>query len=641
MRCDWLAAFVLLTTAVSFPVAAQPLVAVRSDKDTPETPALTEAQRQTLRKLLQDPVEAGQVTGACLVLIHRGEVVFEQGAGVVEARATRLLRPSTRVPVAALGEPVVATALVALAARGKPVLNMPVSAYLPEFRGVKLTSGDPAPRAPTLRELLGHTGGIGAKGLVRRPGKQYARSPTGYAVAIRATEAATSETFDDLLQQALARPLGMTDTTFTPGENGHVTSTAADLARLLELHRTAGRRDGKVLVRDRALRTMYTSPTGAPGKHGLGFDVDRRPGGQPAVVYRVDPAGSTMWLDFTRDTVGVLLVRRARPLPDGAVPLAAQVSDKVAEFFPASAPVASDPTAPKTPAPATKPSPRSLPENKAAQARLVRELGGKFKVHVSDHYLVVHSADEAHAKACAASLERTHDVFFENFNRTVIRPRPLTRRLVCLIFTDGKDYVAYAKRADRAIIRGGGGYYSSRTNRIAMLHTRGRGGYHGTSIIPHEAAHQLANNTGLQSQVVLYPHWLREGLASNFEPAGAGASFGPFSGTLTYHAGYPRSLHGGKSLVPLETFAVTMDPPRGANSMAWYAQGWGLFRYLLTERPEQMKAYLIGLARMGAGRHSPAKLLDVFEKAFGPAEKLEGAWKKYIESLPAGSTFRR
>jgi CubicO group peptidase (beta-lactamase class C family) len=627
---------VLLTTALWCPVVAEPPA-----QDNAPASALTEAQQQMLHKLLRDAVEGEHFTGACLVLVHRGTVVFEGGVGAVEAGAKRRLRPSTRVPVGPLGEPVVATALVALADRGKPVLNMPISAYLPEFKGVKLVSGDPAPRAPTLRELLGHTGGLTEMGLVRRLGEQYEHSPAGYAVAVRAAEAATGETFDDLLQRALARPLGMTDTTFSAAEGGQVTSTASDLARLLELHRTAGRRDRKVLIRDKALRTMYVSPTGAPAKQGLSFGVDRQPGGRAAVIHCVGPAGSAMWLDFERDAVGVLLVRRTGLPPNGAVPLATQVESKVAEFFPASAAVASEPIAPKTPAPATKPSARSLPEDKALQARLLRELGSAFQVHVSDHYLVVHSADEDHAKACAVWLERTHNVFFENFSKTVIHPAPLKRRLVCLIFTDAKDFVAYAKRADRATIRGGGGYYSSRTNRIAMLHTRGRGGYHGTSIIPHEAAHQLANNTGLQSQLVLYPHWLREGLATNFEPAGSGASFGPFSGTVTYHAAYLRSLHAGKSLIPLAKLAVLMDPPAGANAMAYYAQGWGLFRYLLTKQPEQMRAYLIGLARSGSGHHSPAKMLSIFEKAFGSTEKLEAPWRKYIESLPAGRTPHR
>jgi len=461
---------VLLTTALSCPVVAEPPA-----KDDAQASALTEAQQQVLRELLRDAVEGEHLTGACLVLVHRGTVVFEGGVGVVEAGAKGLLRPSTRVPVGPLGEPVVATALVALADRGKPVLNMPISAYLPEFKGVKLASGDPAPRAPTLRELLGHTSGIAGKGLVRRAGEQYKHSSAGYAVAVRAAEAATGETFDDLLQGTLARPLGMTDTTFSAAEGGQVTSTASDLARLLELHRTAGRRDRKVLIRDKALRTMYVSPTGAPAKQGLSFGVDRQPGGRAAVIHCVGPAGSTMWLDFERDAVGVLLVRRAGSPPNGAVPLGGRVGSKVAEFFPASPAVASEPIAPTTPVPTTKPSARSLPEDKALQAKLLRELGSAFRVHVSDHYLVVHSADEAHAKACAVWLERTHDVFFENFNKTIIHPAPLSRRLVCLIFTDGRDFFGYAKRADQAIIKGGGGYDSSRTNGVAILHTRGRG----------------------------------------------------------------------------------------------------------------------------------------------------------------------
>ena len=70
------------------------------------------------------------------------------------------------------------------------------------------------------------------------------------------------------------------------------------------------------------------------------------------------------------------------------------------------------------------------------------------------------------------------------------------------------------------------GYYSSRTNRVAMYDaTRFRHPTRGdwrqsAAMLVHEAAHQAAFNTGIHSRWTSPPQWLAEGLATLFEARG-------------------------------------------------------------------------------------------------------------------------
>jgi len=296
----------------------------------------------------------------------------------------------------------------------------------------------------------------------------------------------------------------------------------------------------------------------------------------------------------------------------------------------ATRPATTLPADPKTP-PAVK-----LPDDKPLQQQMLRDLGKAFKVHVSDHYFVFHDAGDDHAALCAKWLERTHDAFYENFQKTAIKPALLKRRLVCLIFTKKDDFLRYGLKADHIRLPPGGGYYSAETNRIAMLH-EGAGEKPGTGVfmIPHEAAHQLANNTGLQSRNVMYPLWLREGLATNFEPTEEDKPFGPMIDGASFRTRYLKWGMERGTLMPLEQILGMTDPPSGVvmDYNILYCQGWALFRYLLRNRPEQMKTYLVALAKLPPGVQKGDKLVQVFEKAFGPLDQFRPVWEEHVKGL--------
>ena len=334
-----------------------------------------------------------------------------------------------------------------------------------------------------------------------------------------------------------------------------------------------------------------------------------------------------------------------------------------------------------------------LPEDEDRQAKLLETFEG-FSLHVAPHFVVVYDTERAWALNRAVLLEKTHHIFYAALRRAGLRPLPLERRLVCVLFAEHEDFTRYAKRVDGADMSWSGGYYSSRTNRIAFYHDRTNPAFRqmsqhmaalerrigelderiteatrrsSTALLAtfrrerrearrqfnwyrnrrdavagagnaikttHEAAHQLAFNSELQSRRVLYPFWLSEGLASSFETPDPSADYGP------YHPNPPRraaliDARRHDLLLPLDELLVLRRPAAddADRAAALYAQAWGLFHFLFTRRHEQMRDYLRTLAGAPPGPRDQAALRQAFEDAFGSIPDLQKQWDRHLRLL--------
>ncbi|PHR90795.1 MAG: hypothetical protein COA78_34405 [Blastopirellula sp.] len=194
-----------------------------------------------VRALLKDAVSQQQVAGGTVLVLHRGEVVFEESFGFADILSKTPFKADTPVIVASISKPLLGTAAFRLAEQGKLDHSAAISDYLPEFSSVKLESGEVITRAPTLTELFTHTSGMRnseAPGgrpwfakwtegtpladVVKRyasefpfqanPGKRYAYSGIGTDVAARVLEVASGQPRNVLLVAHVAKPLGMTST---------------------------------------------------------------------------------------------------------------------------------------------------------------------------------------------------------------------------------------------------------------------------------------------------------------------------------------------------------------------------------------------------------------------------------------------
>ncbi len=320
--------------------------------------------------------------------------------------------------------------------------------------------------------------------------------------------------------------------------------------------------------------------------------------------------------------------------------------------------------------------------------------GPEFQRHQTAHFDIYYDKHLPWVKQRAALLERAHDQFYTSLEAAGWTVEPLPRRLVCILFFEKEAFADYARRTDRLTQDWPSGYYSSRTNRIAFyndmtapalaqygshinrlqaqinnLHQRvsatpkqSRPAEHAAlrrelkakekqvnkhrrkqqaaaeranaSKTTHEAIHQIAFNCGLQKPGVVYPFWLSEGLATNFEALDPDKAFGP----TTHNSGRARVLMEARDqgrLVPLAHFITLRQPPTPDRETVGdhYAQAWGLFHLLFRQDRAGLGDYIERRAAAGPGRTDDATLRRDFAETLGDPATVERSWQRFVSRL--------
>jgi CubicO group peptidase (beta-lactamase class C family) len=318
---------------------------------------------------VSDEVQRGAFPGAALAVGKRGQVVMEQGIGQMgwDGGDEGVDPDWTMYDLASLSKVVgTTTAAMLLVEDGKMSLDMPVSAYLPEFTGG-------GKERVTVRNLLTHTAGLpegadvwGATAddalqnalrvqLVSEPGARVLYSDLSMVVLYAAAERAAGEPLYRLLDRRVFSPLAMHSTTYVPGEgcercaptirgsagfrgkvhdpiarglggfsgNAGLFSTAHDLARFASMLASGGELDGVRVLQARTIRQFTQRQAGA-GTRALGWDTPTG-GSSGAAGSRISPnafghtgfTGTSLWVDPDRGTWVVLLTNRTYD-PQGA-----------------------------------------------------------------------------------------------------------------------------------------------------------------------------------------------------------------------------------------------------------------------------------------------------------------------------------
>ncbi|MFD9689004.1 serine hydrolase domain-containing protein [Kitasatospora sp. NPDC059088] len=189
----------------------------------PVSAPVRERVPQLLRRELQHRLDTlarrHRVPGAQLVLDTGAEVVALH-TGVADAATGAPLTGDTAVPVGSLTKPYTAALVVLLADDGDLDLDDRVAAHLPEFRPL---------REVTIRQLLGHTGGLPtgpdsdtaarstaahylaevctARDALFPPGTGFSYSNAGYVAAGRLVETVTGMPWPEAVATLLLEPL--------------------------------------------------------------------------------------------------------------------------------------------------------------------------------------------------------------------------------------------------------------------------------------------------------------------------------------------------------------------------------------------------------------------------------------------------
>ncbi len=290
---------------------------------------------EQLDLLAQQALADSGIPGLAVGIVHDGEVVFLKGYGVREAGKDAKVDEDTRFQVASVSKPISSTLVALLVGKGLVSWDDPVSQYLPDF-----ALSDPyVGQHVTLRDFFSHRSGLSDHAgdvledlgfkreeifeklrmlpLENRFRTEYAYTNFGVTAAAQAVANAAGMSWEDLIEERLFLPLGMTSTSArfsdfqgsenhapihlreSNGENpgwfpdyvrdpdaqspaGGVSSSVRDLTKWMLLQLANGKTEGgESLVDELALMetrkphmlTDYNPATGKSGFYGLGWGV--------------------------------------------------------------------------------------------------------------------------------------------------------------------------------------------------------------------------------------------------------------------------------------------------------------------------------------------------------------------------------
>jgi CubicO group peptidase (beta-lactamase class C family) len=246
-----------------------------------------------------------RVPGAAVAVVQDGKTVLVKGYGVRDVAKPTPVDAQTIFQLASVSKVFTAAAAATLVDAGKLGWDTPIIDYLPEF-----VADDPyVTRYMTMRDLLAMRTGwpafggdkLGPFGYSRpeilarlrylKPAHSFREVATysnlGYFVAGEVAARAGGTSWNDLVKQRLLAPLGMSRSgtsvkdladpnSYTPhaivdgkvqpvtpsdgdtmGAAGSVTSTAADMARWLQLFLDRGRVNGRQIIHPDSVAEMY------------------------------------------------------------------------------------------------------------------------------------------------------------------------------------------------------------------------------------------------------------------------------------------------------------------------------------------------------------------------------------------------
>ncbi len=338
---------------------------------------VTQAQIESLSEIMRQAVQQELIAGCSFLVAHKGEIVYRKAFGYANIESKRLFTTDELIMIASVSKSFLATVLMVLVEQGKVKLEDPVEKYLPEFQGKRVEGSKSPARPMTVRQLLSHTAGFwgnkkitpekrdlirnferpldeAVKGIAKydllyEPGTRYLYSGSGYCVAGRVAEVALDQSLEEIAQDALFRPLGLSRTTYMPSKEvrktmptrylrqngklqkaekkpsmaeierrfilpgGSLHTTLDDMAVFGQMHLNDGVYNGKRILSKASVTEMrrLQSPKERWKSYGLGwFRGDVSESGLADLVFHSGALGAHLRVDRRREVVCVFLVHQ-------------------------------------------------------------------------------------------------------------------------------------------------------------------------------------------------------------------------------------------------------------------------------------------------------------------------------------------
>jgi uncharacterized protein YbbC (DUF1343 family) len=335
----------------------------------PEVVGMSRQRLGHIDEVVREAIARRELPGAVILVGRQGRIVYWRAFGhrALEPAPIPMTR-DTVFDLASLTKVVAtATSVMILVERGKIRLSDPVARYIPEF-------AQNGKGRITIEHLLQHRGGliadndladyregperamerIYALGTVAEPGTRFLYSDVGYIVLGELVRRVSGQRLDEFARENIFRPLGMTETTFTPtgalryrcapterregrwmigevhdprayalgGVAGHagLFSTARDLAIYCQMVLNGGEFRGVRILSPMGVRRMIEVRGLPPDEwRGLGWDIHTGYSSNRGDLFPIGSFGHTgftgtsLWIDPASQTFVVFLSNRVHP----------------------------------------------------------------------------------------------------------------------------------------------------------------------------------------------------------------------------------------------------------------------------------------------------------------------------------------
>lgn len=268
------------------------------------------------------------IPGLSIAVVDDQGALWVEGFGYTHTDCRTPITPDTLFSIQSMSKSFTSTGVMFAVQNGLVDLDTPVSAYLPDFHVNSFFEEAPLEKI-TLRTLLSHTAGFtheapvgsnyrGGRSFEEHiasiqetwlkfpAGTRYDYSNLGIELAGYILQVQSGKPFTGYIRETVYLPLGMKNSAFATRDIyqvrdraiGHlyppfippadflilpsagVYTSANDMARYLRFHLNAGMLDGRLLLREDLLATMYAPPNPAAQQesYALGVAVSQRNG---------------------------------------------------------------------------------------------------------------------------------------------------------------------------------------------------------------------------------------------------------------------------------------------------------------------------------------------------------------------------
>ena len=210
------------------------------------------ADLKPLNDWMKNLVKEGKVVGCIAQITENGETIFLKAVGRRSPDSTDKLQTKQVIRIYSMTKAIASVATLQLIEQGEVGIDDLVSKYIPSFKNVKVLENGQlrdAEKEITIRELITHTSGIAydfsaspelkpyyedafvgvdsleeaaniiaTLPLAHDPGKAFTYG-LGIDVLGRVIEIASDTSLEEYLKENVFKPLGMTNTSFTPDKS--------------------------------------------------------------------------------------------------------------------------------------------------------------------------------------------------------------------------------------------------------------------------------------------------------------------------------------------------------------------------------------------------------------------------------------